>query len=48
MEETVTISKSEYENLLEAQEFLNCLEACGVDNWSGHSEARRMMSEEEE
>jgi len=31
--ETVTITKAEYERLLDAAEFLSCLEACGVDNW---------------
>lgn len=35
-EETVTISKAEYEKLLEAAEFLACLEGAGVDNWSGY------------
>lgn len=34
--ETVKISKEEYEHLLDRVEFLNCLEACGVDNWDGY------------
>ena len=47
-EETVTISKAEYERLLEAENFLDCLEACGVDNWSGYGEAVAMSEEEDE
>ncbi len=27
-------------------EFLECLEAAGVDNWEGHGEAHRMMRED--
>jgi hypothetical protein len=46
--ETVIISKVEYEELLEKSEFLSCLEAAGVDNWSGYGEAQEMMNEEEE
>lgn len=26
-------------------QFLNCLRACGVDNWEGYGEARKMMRE---
>ena len=37
--ETVTISKIEYERLLERDEWLDCLEAAGVDNWEGIDEA---------
>ncbi len=40
LEETVTISKLEYEQLLKCQEWLQCLEAAGVDNWSGFEEAQ--------
>lgn len=43
---TVIIPKSEYERLIEAEEFLNCLRAAGVDNWSGYDDAREMMNEE--
>jgi phage pi2 protein 07 len=39
-EETVTISKEEYDELLEAQRFLDCLEHQGVDNWSGYEFAQ--------
>lgn len=46
--EMITIPKSEYESLLESREFLSCLEACGVDNWGGYSDAIEMMEEEED
>lgn len=45
MEETVTISKAEYEQLLKDADFLACLEACGVDNWGGYSDAYEMHEE---
>lgn len=44
----VTITKAEHELLLERNEFLNCLEACGVDNWDGYGKAHSMMEEEGE
>lgn len=47
-QEMVTITKKEYEELLNDSAFLSCLEACGVDNWSGYSDARQMLEEEEE
>lgn len=46
-EEMVTISVEEYNKLLERNEFLNCLEACGVDNWDGYSDANEMMEQGE-
>ncbi|WVS22284.1 hypothetical protein [Enterococcus phage vB_EFaS_ZC1] len=48
MQETVTISKREYERLLKVEAFLNALEAAGVDNWSGYGDAWAMYEEEEE
>ena len=36
---TITISISEYENLLESARMLNALESAGVENWSGYTEA---------
>ncbi len=45
-EETVTIPKQEYNEMLNHIEFLNCLEACGVDNWDGYSDAWEMFDEE--
>ena len=47
MEETITISKKEYEELLEDQKLLLCLQGAGVDNWSGYDDAMEMMEEME-
>lgn len=47
MDEKVTISRSEYEQLLNDSEFLSCLEACGVDNWDGYGDAWEMYNEGE-
>lgn len=38
-QETVTITKQEYEHLLEYAEKFSCLEAHGVDNWGGYGDA---------
>lgn len=38
-EETVTISKEEYEELKKDQKFLEALRAAGVDNWEGYDYA---------
>lgn len=38
-EETVTIKLSEYKHLLENKDWLECLNAAGVDNWEGIDEA---------
>lgn len=50
MEETITISKIEYERLKHASLFLETLEAFGVDNWLGYYNAciffREWMEEE--
>lgn len=44
--ETVTISKAEYDEMKERLDFLQCLEDAGVDNWSGiyyaHEEFEKM------
>lgn len=40
MNETVTITQSEYQELLTDQNFLRCLEYAGVDNWEGYSFAQ--------
>jgi len=45
-EEMVSITKSEYERLLDRENFLGCLEACGVDNWGGYGDAYEMYEEE--
>jgi hypothetical protein len=39
MDETVTIKKSEYENLLSRSQWLAYLSDAGVDNWQGFSHA---------
>ena len=46
--ETVTISRKEYEQLQKDTNMLNALEACGVDNWEGYSEAHKYLREQEE
>ena len=35
-DEMVTITKIEYDDLKADSEWLGCLEAAGVDNWSGY------------
>lgn len=46
-EEKVTISKEEYEDLLEDQRLLMSLENAGVDNWTGYSYAMEEFHEGE-
>ena len=41
-EEMITITKKEYERLLERDDWLMCLEAAGVDNWEGYYYAQDM------
>ena len=48
MEETVTISKKEYESLLKDSKKLSALEAAGVNNWDGYDYAIEMMNEDAE
>lgn len=43
--ETVTISKTEYETLLEESKQLQCLEDAGVDNWQGCDYAYELWRE---
>ena len=38
-DETITITKKEYEELLDSEWMLNCLESAGVDNWNGYEYA---------
>ena len=45
--ESVTISKAEYEQLLEDQQFLKALYAAGVDNWEWYEEALNILDEED-
>ena len=35
--------RAELKKVQEKSEFLDCLKACGVDNWDGYSDAQNMM-----
>lgn len=48
MDNFVQLKAEEYRRLLDLEEFLICLKACGVDNWEGYDEAVRMCYEDEE
>lgn len=45
--ETVTISKKEYESLLDDRKWRIALENAGVDNWEGYSFACELLDEDE-
>lgn len=47
MSTQVTISKAEYDNLIQDQKFLRHLEANGVDNWEGYSHPDNEEDEDE-
>jgi hypothetical protein len=47
-EETITISKTEYNELVSDQEFLNCLRGAGVDNWEGYEYAQEACYPDED
>ncbi|UZV39677.1 hypothetical protein APT65_00074 [Trabzonvirus APT65] len=40
------VDPEDYEEMLEDQIFLQCLQAAGVDNWDGYSDAQEMMEED--
>jgi hypothetical protein len=44
-EEMISIPKKEYERLRERDDWLQCLEAAGVDNWDGFDYAIEMREE---
>ena len=46
-EETVTIAKAEYDRLIRADRWLDCLDAAGVDNWEGYEIAQDYLTEKE-
>ena len=46
-EETITITKKEYDKLVKDSTWLSYLEAAGVDNWDGSSYAYEMQEEDE-
>ena len=43
----VTITKKEYERLLDDYYFLNALRDTGVDNWEGYDIAKDLINKEE-
>lgn len=45
--EMVVITKAEYDRLLDVDDWMDCLEAAGVDNWEGYDEAHRIRRESE-
>ena len=45
-EEMVTITKTEYERLRKRDNFLECLEVAGVDNWNGYDYAVEILKNE--
>lgn len=45
MEETITISRKEYEELQQAFRKLNALERAGVDNWEWYGDAMETLDE---
>jgi len=47
-QDTVTISRKVYEDLLDDSFKLNCLENAGVDNWSGYDYAMEEYLGEDE
>ena len=47
-EETVTITKKEYDELLHDSKVLNALECGGVDNWQWYEESMKELWAEEE
>ena len=47
MSEEITISRAEYESLLEDSRWLQALENAGVDNWPGIDFARELFNEED-
>ena len=46
MEEMVTITKKEYEQLVDDSEKLCALENAGVDNWDGYDYAMQLYHED--
>jgi hypothetical protein len=46
--EMVSITKAEYDRLVERDDWLGWLEAAGVDNWQGIDEARDMRNADRE
>lgn len=47
-EETITISRKDYDALVSQANFLEALERAGVDNWQGYSIAWEILEGSEE
>lgn len=47
-ENTITIPLKEYNQLIHDQEFLQALQAAGVDNWEGYDYAWEIMKDNDE
>lgn len=47
-ETDVTLSRQEYNTLVEAQAFLNALKAAGVTSWGGYNQAKDIMARDAE
>lgn len=47
-EKTVSVSKTEYDRLVESDQKLQMLIAHGVDNWSGYGEAMQELHDEKD
>lgn len=47
-EETITITKEEYDELSQNYNFMQCLERAGVDNWDGYELYSEMEKEWED
>lgn len=43
--DTVTISRKMYEELIESQRWLTALKSAGVDNWDGYDFAKEILEE---
>lgn len=46
MDETITITKKEYESLRADSKKLTYLEDYGVDNWQGYDDAMQLLSQD--
>lgn len=44
-EEMISIPKTEYDELIESQKWLQALENAGVNNWEGYDIAQEMMED---
>lgn len=44
-EEKIVITQKEYDDLIEDQQWLNCLQNAGVDNWDGFDFAKELLED---